>query len=186
VKVPASVQSGDQLVAFLTTNRLATTTTPAGWSLRATVSDGTDLRSWVFTREAAIGTASSTFSTTLDNLSKTNLTLLAYQGAGIAEAVVGVAETGNTSRHAAPAAPISAAGSALVRYWADKVAAPHGWTVPVGHIGRTANVGSGAGQITSVAADLSGVAAGTTAAAFADGGVSSSKAVAWTVVLPPG
>ena len=65
---------------FVTTNRAATATTPAGWTLRSTVSDGTDVRSWVYTTTAAAGSAGSSVSVALDALSKTDVTLLAYSG----------------------------------------------------------------------------------------------------------
>ena len=47
-----AVQTGDQLVLFLTTNTAATATTPSGWTLLGTGLDGTDLRSWAYTRAA--------------------------------------------------------------------------------------------------------------------------------------
>ena len=183
--VPTQVSTGDQLLLFVTTNRAATATTPAGWTLRGVVTDGTDLRSWTFTRAAAAATAGSTVQVTLDAFSKTSLTLLAYTGAGPAATVVGGDEPGSTAVHHAPGAVVGAAGSTVVTYWADKGAAAHGWTLPAGLTSRSSTVGTGAGQVTSASGDASAVPAGAWPGASADAGIASAKAVAWTVVLPP-
>ena len=49
VTVPQGVQAGDALVLLASTNRGATLSTPAGWSLLRVQSSGIDVRSWVFT-----------------------------------------------------------------------------------------------------------------------------------------
>ena len=87
VTVPASVRSSDSLVLVATTNRAATFSPPAGWTVAGTVSDGTDMRSWVLTRTAAATTAGTVVSLSLDATSKTSLVLLAYSGAGTPSAV---------------------------------------------------------------------------------------------------
>ena len=84
-----------------------------------------------------------------------------------------------------PAVVVGTAGSPVVTYWADKGAAAHGWTLPPGLTSRSATVGSGAGQVTSVSGDAAAVPAGSWPGATADAGTASAKAVAWTVVLPP-
>jgi PKD repeat protein len=186
VTVPAAVQSGDQLLLFVSTNRNATATTPAGWTLRGTVADGTDVRSWVFTRVAADGTAGSRVQVTLDAISKSDITVSAYSAAGPASAPVGANEPGSTAQHRSPAATVAADGSMVVSYWADKASATHGWTLPATLTRRTmTTTGSGAGTLTSTSGDISGVSAGTWPGATANAGTVSSKAIAWTVVLPP-
>lgn len=185
VTVPGEVAAGDQLLLFVTANRNATATTPAGWTLRGTVADGTELRSWAFSRTAVAGTAGSSVQVTLDAYSKTNATLVAYAGAGQPSAVVGGNEPGTSAVHRAPAAGVTTSGSTVVGYWADKVSVAHGWTLPAGVTSRSATAGSGSGMVTSTTGDASAVAAGTWPGATADAGISSAKAVAWTVVLPP-
>jgi alpha-tubulin suppressor-like RCC1 family protein/PKD repeat protein len=184
VAVPGAVQTGDRLVLIVTTNRAATATTPPGWTLVGSVSDGTEVRSWIFTRAATTGLGGSTVRVTLDAISKTSLTIVAYAGAG-APSAVGAFEAGTTAGHAAPAAPVATAGSTVLRYWADKVSAAHGWTLPAGVTGRASTLGSGGGLLTSTTGDTSGVAAGTAATVTATAGASSAKAVSWTLVLPP-
>ncbi|GAA1478314.1 hypothetical protein GCM10009623_27600 [Nocardioides aestuarii] len=184
VGVPATVRSTDRLVLVVTTNRTATLTTPSGWTLAGTVTDGTEVRSWVLTR-AAGGVAGTTQTLTLDAISKTSLVLLAYEGAGAPSAVVGQPETGSGTTHTAPAAPVTQAGSTVVRYYADKTSTVHGWTLPPVLTQRATTTGSSGGMLTAVAGDQGGVAAGTVPALAATAGASASKAVAWTIVLPP-
>jgi PKD repeat protein len=184
VQVPTTVVAGDELVMFVSTARTATATTPAGWTLQGVVTDS-DLRSWVFTRSAAAGTPGSTVQVSFDAISKADLTLLAYSGAGQPSATVSRAEPGTTALHTSPAAAVATAGSTVVSYWADKVSSPHGWTLPAGLTMRSATAGTGSGLVTATSGDASAVAPGTWPASTADAGIASAKAVAWTVVLPP-
>jgi hypothetical protein len=178
------VRSTDRLVLVVTTNRTATLTTPSGWSLAGTVTDGTEVRSWVLTR-AAGGAVGTTLTLTLDATSKTSLVLLAYAGAGAPSAVVGQPETGSGTSHTAPAAAVAQPGSTVVRYYVDKTSTVHGWTLPAVLTQRAATTGSSGGMLTSVAGDQGGVPAGSAPALSATAGASASKAVAWTIVLPP-
>ena len=184
VGIPGSVRTTDRLVLVVTTNRTATLTTPSGWTLAGTVTDGTEVRSWVLTR-AAGGIAGSTLTLTLDARSKTGLVLLAYAGAAAPSAAVGQPEGGSGTSHTAPAAPVAQAGSTVVRYYADKTSTVHGWTLPPVLTQRAATTGSGGGMLTSVAGDQGGVPPGTVPALAATAGASASKAVAWTIALPP-
>ena len=185
VVVPAAVQAGDTLVLVVTTNRAATLTVPGGWSQVAVLSDGTDVRSWVLTRTAVSATAGSTLRLSLDAISKTGLTLVAYRSAGTVSAI-GAAE-GTTARtsHTAPAVNVSQAGAALVRYWADKANAAHGWTLPGTLTSRATSSGTGSGLVNTVLGDALGLPVGTVAAAAASSTTSSAKAIAWSIVVAP-
>ncbi len=184
VQVPTTVVAGDELVMFVSTARNATAATPAGWTLQGIVTDS-DVRSWVFTRSAATGTPGSTVQVSFDAISKTDLTLLAYSGAGQPSAAVGRGEPGTTALHTSPAAVVDTPGSTVVSYWADKVSSPHGWTLPAGLTARSATAGTGSGMVTATSGDASDVASGTRPGVTADAGIASAKEVAWTVVLPP-
>jgi alpha-tubulin suppressor-like RCC1 family protein len=173
---------GEQVVVFMSTNRAASAATPSGWTLRGTVADGTDVRSWVFTRQATAATT--TFTATLDAISKTNLTALSYSGAGV-PAATGNFETGTSSSHTSPATSVSTAGSTVVSYWADKPSATHGWTLPAPVTQRSTSATTGSGLLTSTVGDSSGVAAGSWSGVRAVAGLAAAKEVAWTVVLPP-
>jgi PKD repeat protein len=185
ITVPASVQAGDQLVYILTTNVATTATTPSGWTLLATASDGSpDMRSWVFTRTAAANTAGSAVAITLGTSAKASRVLLAYTGAEapsvVRSSVQGVSGVNLTS----PSAPITGAETLVLSYWADKTSANTGWSLP-GSVTRRANsVGSGSGRITATAADA--VAdIGTWPGATATSTAASTKGIAWTIALPP-
>lgn len=185
IRVPTQAKVGDRLVLVVTTNRAATLATPSGWTLLGTVSDGTEVRSWILTRSAATGLPGSTVTLSLDAASKTNATVLAYSGAAAPSVVQGAAETGTSTMHKAPAAAVSVAGSIVVCYWADKVPTAHGWSVPAGFTQRSATAGTGSAMITSTTGDTGAQSAGTWPGATATAAASSAKAIAWTIVLPP-
>lgn len=184
VVVPASVQPGDVLVMFVSTNRLATVTTPAGWTLLGTRTDGTDLRSWSFTRPAVAGTAGSTVTVVLDAQSKVDLSLLAYD-AGSVTVAASVAEAGTDAAHDAPAAAVSTPGSRVAHYWVTKVNDVVTWSLPADLLTRRTANGSGSGQVGSVTADAAATVAGTWPAHVATASVASGKAIGWTVVVAP-
>lgn len=183
VSVPTSTQPGDRLVLVVTINRAGSLTVPNGWTQVATVSDGTDLRSWVLTRAAGPGMAGATVVVNLDAFSKSVTHLLVHRGAGEPVAV-GQAEAGDTALHAAPAATLPQDGSALAWVWVDKPAAAHGWTVPTGVTALASSQGSGGGLVTSVVGGQLNLPAGNRPPAVADAGTASRKAISWTLVLP--
>lgn len=185
VTVPGSVQSTDRLVLFVTANRSATLATPAGWSLLGTVSDSTDVRSFVLTRSAGPGLAGTSLQLSLDARSKTSLVLLAYSGAGAPTAVTGRAEPGSGTTHSAPAAVVAQSASRVVRFYVDKTSSVHAWTLPAVLVRRATTTGSGSGLLTAVAGEEAPVGAGTAPSLTATAGVTASKAIAWTLVLPP-
>ena len=185
VVVPGVTQPDDRLLLIVTTNRAATLTAPSGWTLLGSVSDGTELRSWVLTRPAGAGAAGSVVRPVLDATSKTSLVLMVYSDAGSPSAWVGRAESGSSATHLAPAATVAVEGSVVVRYYVDKTSSVHGWTLPAALTGRATTTGSGSGLLVAVAGDQASVPAGTVAALSATAGVSASKALAWTVVIAP-
>lgn len=185
VVVPGSVQAGDRLVLVVSTNRAATLATPAGWTLLSTVSDGTEIRSWLLTRVATADLPGTSLRLTLDATAKVSVMLTAYAGAAAPSAFASRAEPASTRTHTAPAAAVSGAGSTVLRYYVDKGATAHGWTLPSVLAQRATTTGSGSGFLTAVLGDQGGVAAGTAPALNATSGLTSAKAIAWTVVLPP-
>jgi hypothetical protein len=80
---------------------------------------------------------------------------------------------------------VAADQSAVLRYYADKTSTVHGWTLAPSLVSRASTSGSPSGQITAVVGDATGVSAGTAPTLAATAGVSSTKALAWTLVLPP-
>jgi PKD repeat protein len=185
VTVPAAVQAGDRLVLVVSTNRAATLATPAGWTLLGTVSDGTDVRSWLLTRLATAGLAGTNLQLTLDATSKTSVTLSAYSAAAAPSAFTSRAEPASTSTHTAPAAAVTVDPAVVLRYYVDKGALAHGWTLSSTLVQRASTTGTGSGFLTAVLGEQGGVAVGTAPALSATSGITSAKAIMWTVVLPP-
>jgi hypothetical protein len=185
VTVPAGVQADDRLVLFVSANKIATLTTPTGWTLSGTVTDSTDVRSWVLTRAATAGLAGTNLQLTLSTTAKASLVLLAYSGAGAPSGLTSRAETITTRTHPAPAATVASGGSAVLRYYVDKGATAHGWTLSPTLVQRATTTGSGTGFLTAAVGDQADVAAGTAPSLTATSGISSNKSIAWTLVLPP-
>lgn len=183
VVVPAAVRDGDVLVLLVATNRRATITTPAGWTVLGTATDD-DLRSWVFTRTAALGTAGSAVTVALDATSKVDVSLAAYDGAAVT-AAVSRAEPGSGAGHTAPAAAVTAPGSRVLHHWVTKVNTAVTWTVPADLVTRRTGTSSGSGQACSLTADGGPADTGTWPAHVATAGVASGKAIGWTVVIAP-
>ena len=110
-----------------------TLTTPAGWTLLGTVSDGTEMRSWVLTRVAVAGTGGSQPSRmALDATSKVSLALARVQRRGCASC--GARRAGRKARPRPARTPHPQRRSAGDRgpcsvYYVDKGATAHGWTL---------------------------------------------------------
>ncbi len=153
--------------------------------MRGTASDGQpDMRSWVFTRTAAANTAGSTIAVTMGASSKVSRVLLAYSGAASPTIVTNAVQAGTSASLTTPGAAVDVAKSTVVSYWADKTSGNTGWVLPPSVTSRQTSVGSGSGRITAAAGDTL-TNPGAWAGAAATSTVSSSKGVAWTVVLPP-
>ena len=180
------MQTGDALVLVATTNRDATMTTPAGWRLLGSRLDAPDLESWAFTRSAAPGSGGTRVTTSLDAISKTSLTLLAYSGAGAVTAATSAAEAAtSTTQHQSPSVAVTDPGSWVVSSWVDKSPGNPGWTLPGAVTGRDANGGTGSGVLTAATGDSGPVGAGTWSGLLATSGVASGKAISWSIVVPP-
>ena len=186
ITVPTSVQSGDQLVYIVTANTATTATTPTGWTLKGTASDGTpDMTSWVFTRTAAANTASTTVSLTLaGTVGKVSRTLLAYSGAAAPAVVNSSVKGASSTTFATAGAPVTVNDTKVISYWADKTAGNTGWTLPASVTSRATSIGSGSGQITAAAGD-SGVDISNWPGATATSSIAGTKGIGWTIVVPP-
>jgi PKD repeat protein len=187
VTVPASVQAGDALLMFVTTNSLnAVSTAPAGWTLAGTQQSSTDLRTLLYTKSAAATDASQVQSITFAAATKADLTLLAYSGAAPDpfEAIASTGETVNQAAHTTPGVTVPTDRSWVVSYWSDKSSATTSWTDSPSQVRRSTSAGVGAGHVTSVATDL-GVAsaAGPVAGLTATADSASAKATMWSVVI---
>ena len=115
------------------------------------------------------------------------MALLAYSGAGAPSALTSRAEgTTATRTHAAPRAAVAQQrvhrAPLLRRQGRER---PHLDAVARRSCSAPTTTGSGSGFLTVSLGEQTGVAAGTVAALSATSGISSAKAIAWTLVLPP-
>ncbi len=157
VTVPASVQSGDGLLLFVSVNKAATVTatTPAGWAAVGQRESGT-MTTRLYQRVATGADAGSVVGTTLSELSKVDLQVLAYDGTSGTAPVAQFASAADTvagSSHTTPTLTATADPSWVVSYWADKSSVVTGWTPPAGQTQRGLSLGTGTGYITSLATD---------------------------------
>lgn len=187
VTVPPTVQTGDTMLLFVTSNSLAAVSSaPVGWTQVTSQQSSTDTRTILYRKVATASDAGSQVSITFAATTKADLTLLAYSGvaANAIEAVASAPETVNRATHTTPGVTVPTDGSWVVNYWADKSSATTGWTLPAGQVQRTSSAGTGAGRITSISSDIAeswpaGPSSGVTATADS----ASAKATMWSVVL---
>ena len=198
VRVPSSVSQGDVLLLFVSNGDSLTPTAPAAWNLVGTRTDA-NLRSDVFVRSATAADAGSTIEVVLRDSAgaiksaNNTLTLAAYSGVGsppvIAYAGVGELSSSGAFSHTTPAVAVSASGSMVLSYWADRTSrgtsfTTH-WTPPPGQQMRSDayNTASG-GRVTSLLTDdgaVSPLGSRPGVTATADG--LAKKATLWTIVL---
>lgn len=188
VTIPAAVEDTDGMLLFVTTNKdLPPTAVPAGWQLEGTRLSNVDTETTLYSKRADADDAGTNVAVTFSEITKSSLTLLAYDGTAADPVAVfdSAAETTNRATHTTPGAAVATDGSYVVSYWADKAATDGtSWTLPAGQTQRSTVSGVGSGRISAVASDTNApVGAGASPGRTATSGVSSAKATMWTVVL---
>lgn len=187
VPVPSSVESGDVLLLFVSSNvGEAPTSVSTGWELVGQQLDK-DLLSQLYVRTATGSSAGGEVVVELPRRAKVDLSLLAYSGvdevAPVAAWAVGE-EPDLTAEHAAPELEVVGGKSWVVSYWVDKSSSTTAWAGPVAAQVRSTLIGSGGGRLTSLAVDYDGaVLPGTWPAKVATASDASSRAVMWTLAL---
>jgi hypothetical protein len=191
VTVPASVQAGDTLLLFLTTNSTASTVNDAvpGWTLLQS-RDGDGMRGRAWTRVATATDPGSTVSVSSSALAKSVLAVSAYRGTGPATSQVSasasaVVNTAATS-HTTPPVAVGAGGSWVVSVWSEKSSTDTTWTAPAGTPVRTESEGTGSGKVSALLGDSNGpVATGTAPGRTATTSTSVGRSVLFSVVVTP-
>ncbi len=189
VVVPASVQPGDALVLFLTTNSsTATVNNLNGWTLLQT-QDGNGIRGRAWTKTATATDDGSTVIVTTSASVKSAMSVAAYRStAGVAEVTASASAVANASAssHSTPTVAVSDPNSWLVNVWSEKSANAQTWTLPGTVTQRTTGAGTGSGKISSVLGDSNGaVATGTAAARTATTSSAASRSVRFSVAVSP-
>ncbi len=190
VQVPPSVQAGDTLVIFMTTNTtVGTLGSPAGWTLLQS-RDGTATRGRAWTRQADAADANALVSVSSSGYAKSTMSVSAYRSSAGTSAVTASASTAGTTSgtsHTTPDVTVDEAGSWLVSSWSEKSSATQTWTAPATSTSRATPAATGGGKVSSLTADSNGpVSTGT-----ATGRVATTSAVGggtqlFSVVLSPG
>jgi hypothetical protein len=123
VRIPTTVNAGDALVLYLTTNSTSSTIdeTVSGWSLlQSRDGDGIRGRAWTKTADAADAGANVTVTTSA--LAKSVIGVAAYRSTGDPTVAVSAVGGGNnsSSSHTAPAVTIEDENAWLVTVWTGK------------------------------------------------------------------
>ncbi|MGE0167952.1 MAG: PKD domain-containing protein [Nocardioides sp.] len=191
VVIPASVQPGDALVMFLTTNSSTATVnnTVAGWTLIQT-RDGNGLRGRAWTKTATSTDDGATVTVTSSAGVKSVLSVTAYRSTvGLATVTASASAVVNTSAssHTTPSVAVSDQGSWLVNAWAEKSNTVQTFTLPASVTSRTTGASTGSGKISGIVGDSNGVVAvGTAAGRTATTTTAASRGMLFSVVVSPG
>lgn len=191
VVVPASVQPGDALVLFLTTNSSTGTLTDAvpGWTLIES-QNGNAFRSraWTKTATAADDGATVTVATSINV--KSVMGVAAYRSTvGIATVTADSSNLVNTSAssHSTPTVAVADPNSWLVNVWTEKSNTDLTYTLPGNVTSRTTAAATGTGKVSAVLGDSAGaVAVGTAAARVATTSAATARGSMFSFAVSPG
>lgn len=192
VVVPNTVQPGDALVLFLTTNSSTATVNNnlAGWTLIET-RDGNGIRGRAWTKTATSADDGATVTVTSSAGVKSVMSVAAYRStAGVAEVTASASSVVNTSAssHTTPAVAVADQNSWLVNYWSEKSNAAQTWTLP-GNVTQRSVGGTAAstGKVSGVLGDSNGsVATGNAAGRTATTSAAAGRSALYSVVVSPG
>lgn len=189
VTVPATVETADTLVLYLTVNAATTIDTPAGWTLVQS-RDGNGVRGRVWTMQATGSSAGSIISVNTAAAAKSVMTVAAYDSslgvATIAASAAGGADS-SASSHTTPAVTVADAGSWLLSYWSEKSSTTATWTLPAGVQQRSTDAATGSGRVSAVFGDSqAAVPVGPAGSLTATTSAAVSRSVLYSLVLKPG
>jgi large repetitive protein len=190
VQIPTSVQAGDSLLLFMTTNSTSTTvTTPSGWSVVES-RDGDGIRGRVWTRTATTGIIGTNVTVTASGATKAVLSLAAYRstiGSPTISASASNVVNSSASSHTTPSVDVAGANSWLVNYWGEKSSVTTTWTLPGNTTSRTTAAATGSGKVSAVVGDSNAaVGTGTAAGRTATTSAAASRGFTASIVVQPG
>lgn len=185
--LPGSVQAGDTMVMFLSSNSATSTATdPAGWTRLGQVG-ATSLSTVAWERTATAGDAGAVVTVNTSEFVRSDLVASVYRGAAVpAGGHAFAAEALIQASHITPQLTVSVAGSWVVSYWSDKTAATTSWTAPGSEAVRHMFAGSGAGHVSELLTDSGvGVPTGTVGGLSATADSATKNATMVSVLLEP-
>ncbi len=190
VRIPTTVQAGDRLVLFMTTNSLSGTLgSPAGWT-QLQGSNGASTRGRAWTKQATSTDANALVTVTSTTTIKDTMTVSAYRSTGGNPTVTASAQTAGTTtttNHTSPSVAVAQPGSWLVNSWSEKSSTTQVWTPPAGSTSRAVPAATGGGKVSALMADSNGpVATGTAAGRLARTSAATGGTQLFSVVVSPG
>ena len=190
VQVPGTVQAGDTLLVFMTTNTLSGTLgSPSGWTLVQS-KDGATTRGRAWTKKATASDANTSVAVTSSVFAKSAMSVAAYRSSAGTSAVTASASTAgttSTTTHTAPDVAVAQAGSWLVNSWSERSSTDSTWTAPADSTNRTTAAATGGGKVSSLLADSgAAVPTGTAAGRVATTSLAGSNTQLFSVVVSPG
>jgi large repetitive protein len=191
VRIPTTVNAGDALILYLTTNSTTSTIndTVSGWTLLQS-RDGDGIRGRAWTKTAVAADAGANVSVTTSAFAKSVIGVAAYRStasATVAASAIG-GSNASASTHNAPAVTIADQNSWLVTVWTEKSSTePLTWTLPPDTTSRTTAAATGSGKISGVLGDSNdAVAPGPAPTRTATTSAAVSRTVMLSVVVAPG
>jgi large repetitive protein len=190
VRIPSSVQAGDTLLLFMTTNSTTSTvSTPSGWTQIESV-DGNGVRGRAWTRTATTGIVGTNVTVAASAAVKAVLSISAYRSTiGFPTVSASASRVVNTSAssHTTPTVAVAGANSWLVSYWGEKSSVTATWTLPNNATSRTTAAATGSGKVSAIVGDSNApVGTGTAAGRTATTSEAVSRGVMFSVVVQPG
>jgi PKD repeat protein len=186
VVVPAAVQAGDTELLFVSAGTAGVTTTvPNGWTKIVQLTNS-PLETTVLQRVATAGDAGSTVTVPLASSANVDLEFVDYAGVVGGTPTFATATDSLTATHTTPPVSVTAGGSWVVSYWADRTSNNTAWSLPASIAVRGTGYGTGGGRVDAAVADSgSPLPSGQYPSLTASSGATSGKGDMVSIVLPP-
>jgi PKD repeat protein len=185
--MPVQADSGDTAVLVFTRAVTSSWSGPSGvsgWTLLDTFTNGSIVSS-VWTKAVASGDAGQRVRFDSPVYAKGVLEVAVYANAVTVAAVLAHSGDAGPNVHVTPTVPVPP-GSTVVSFWSEKSDTSTSWTAPPGVSVRDATLGTGGGRYSGLLADSGGpVSGGNYGTLSASTDASSSRAIMWTIALPP-
>lgn len=186
--IPADVQAGDTILAFLTASNDGAVDGPSGvgdWLLEEESIDS-PMATRLFTRMADGSEPGQTVTVSGTSRTKWDLTIVAYRGAaGEPVEVLAVDTVRNASTHTSPIVQVSGQDRLGLTYWSDRGGSTTEWIPPEGPTVVSTQVGTGGGRVSSLVVSEPATA-GEYGGLVAQTNAPTSRAMSMTLILAPG
>lgn len=188
LQLPAELQAGDTILAFLTASNEGAIAGPSGvgpWQLEEESIDS-PMATRLYSRAADGSEAGQSVTVTGSSMTKWDLTVVAYRGAaGEPIEVLAVDTARNSATHTSPVVQVSGQDRLGLTYWSDRGGSTTAWTPPDGPTVVSTQVGSGGGRVSSLVVSEP-ASPGPYGGLVAQTNAPTSRAMSMTLILAPG